>query len=455
MKQWFWALPCLLAASAAAVVLLGAKATEKADEQPVTLTMKLGEAADFAPVTLKTVQGYDLNYPNSWWEQEISFGENIQTESHFYSTLSQTRRQQAGRALFDRDHLSFTSNSVDEMMASEEIGWSDGYYKASDYLDKYEYTANFHGRRFGTDFPFPWLTTAVEEEDYTEIERHANGNGVYFSNQLSVVDCDTVPIELEDGWYFTLPNTFHGLCLADRSEPVRYEGSSGVFFLPTNEEGEFYTYNSEDGWLRAEQLYAIPVSSELDTVVLRMDWMEERGVFCLLMEKGDEFVLQLYDPAARKALPEVTLGEAFIQEDWTYNTCKATVQGDMLLILQGEGTGRPSRAMAVKISPQRETEVLLDKIFDTSGYYDNYALSQSDAGLFWAEDTFYVLETGSYDKAMLYALDEGGLKALGVLSPYMAEQESLGGGYGRNDFPEWLSVPWYLSRGWEEIYIMR
>lgn len=466
MKKWFFGLAGLGALSVAAVAVMSALVMAGVDDQPAQLEMALGQPSDFSPVALTGRMSDTNSLTTSWWEQTLTFGEDVQTESRFHSGFED---QNDFSAELDRTSVSLWSEDAagaPDLMNAFDDGRPVGRYLISDYIERYSYSLDFRGEAMGLGFdvPFPWLWSKVGEADCVEVDGPANSPnstttvGIY----SSVVSAKMTPIRLDGGWAFTLSNLFHGSRASDpdtgeQQEVLQYGGSSGIFFVATDENGAPEAYD-EMGQTVIQQLYDIPISSERDTIVLRLDWMPKRGLLCLLVSQSGQLELHLFDPASQELRTVLPLGPSVLgnNADALPDSCYVRIQGDLMLVLQGEGTGKPSRALVVQVDSQGSPTLLQDSAFDTSLYFDDYLLNRSDEGMLWRNHALYVLEIDDFwsSCAMLYAVGEDGLTAVGVLQNAGGAREEAVSFYRyREESLPFVMTPNFTYRGWGELSI--
>lgn len=466
MKKWFVSLIALAAAAAVSIAALSVSVMAGKDDQPAVLTMTAGEAADFAPVEIRALLS-DTDYDcTSWWEQTLTFDETgVRTDSRFHSGLERSREADFWTSTYSG---SLQSDPYTDILLEGFDSLPDGRNYVRDYLDCYSYYVNLP-QSFGfLQMEFPWLWSEVGPEDSIYVEE--SGRAVSMSGSISPLSAELSAIQLEDGWYFTLSNSFHGSRWADpktgeEGELIRYGGSSGIFRVPLDENGE-PALNDETGMVKPEQLFELPISSEGDTIVLRLDWLEQPGLFSLLASEGRELTLRLYDPVTGSVTDPLSLGESLLCEDRIVTTyeeniavsqsgvpdaCRVWVQGNLLLILQGD-SAEASRAIVLRISEDGRTELLLDTSFSaelTSG-------DRLDDWMLWQDGILYFIEASDWWGASihLYAVDTDGLRALGCLQNAGGRKEQEAGRYNWQYEQGSSRVPYPDYRGFQQVQLL-
>ena len=466
MKKWFVSLIALAAAAAVSIAALSVSVMVGKDDQPAVLTMTTGEAADFAPVEIRALLS-DTDYDStSWWEQALTFDEtDVRTDSCFHSGFERSREADLFMSAYSG---SLQSDPYTDILLEGLDSLPDGRNFVRDYLDRYSYYVNL-SQSFGfLQKEFPWLWSEVGPEDSIYVEE--SGRAISMSGSISPLSAELSAIQLQDGWYFTLPNSFHGSRWADpetgeEGELIRYGGSSGIFRVPLDEEGE-PALNPETGMAKPEKLFELPISSEGDIIVLRLDWLEEPGLFSLLSSEGRELTLRLYNPETGSVTEPLSLGESLLCEDRIVTTyeeniavsqsgvpdaCRVRAQGNLLLILQGD-SAEASRVMVLRISEDGRTELLMDTSFSaelTSG-------DRLDDWMLWQDGTLYFIEASDWWGASihLYAVDTDGLRALGCLQNAGGRKEQEAGRYNWAYEQGSSRVPYPDYRGFQQVQLL-
>lgn len=458
MKRWYRVLMGILAASAAGLTFMGAALMRHKNEMPAVIGLTAGGIADFAPVTV-SARLLDNDHDSiHWWEQTISFGEEVQTESRFVSGGKPAAFIESLRhasALQPNDWLWQDYTGGD--------GSRSGTYYVSDSTDHYSYSVHIweeweDGTMLFADVEYPWLRSAVGSDDKVVIEDYGNGSSI--RSHTSSFNGDIQLIRADGKYFFTLPNTFHGTTARKEDgtelETVAYSGSSGIFQLLQEEDGSLvYEWDDGGGLAQAEQLFALPISDELSNIVIRLDHMEKLGLLSLLTAEDGRLVLRLCDIGTGECGGPIDLGEAYVNGldagDSIPDDVRLKVQGDLILILRGGFGDQPSRATAVQVKTLNKAEILLDTVFDIENR--NY---RNDSWMAYEDGVLYFLEGNEWWSGSLRiaAVDENGVKAAGVLQNRTAEIESE---HAMHNFdfdphlPELLQSALTDTVGWDSI----
>lgn len=430
MKKWFCTMIALLAASAAALVFMGSAVMAKKEDMPAVITMEKGEISDFSAIGIRATL-LDNDYGSRhWWKQTITFGNEVETETSFFSQTEKVTREMAEK---ERVRSSSELRAFDYLWQRYTDGSTvSGTYYIKDLTDTYEYTISLweeyeDGRLITSEVDFPWLWSAVGSEDKVVVEKYDTAS--HISDHTSGLYADVRLLRIDGEYYFTLPNTFHGKRATSGDtgmelEIIEYGGSSGIFRLRQDTGGGLVYDDNAYSLAQAEQLFALPISSEDDTIVLRLDYLEKTGLLSLLSAEDGELILRLFDIGTGTCGEPVRLGDAFVNEkdaeDGIPDDVHVKAQDDVLMILKGGFGDQPSRAIVLQVDAQDEVQTLMDVTFDLENR--NY---RQDEWMVWQDGSLYYLEGSEWWSSSLRvaAIDQNGVRALGELQNLTARIE--------------------------------
>ena len=313
-----------------------------------------------------------------------------------------------------------------------------------------------------TEVEFPWLWSAVGSTDSVTVESYGN-SGYHTSTSTSELTSSLELIRANGDYYFTLPNWFHGRRGYDKdgneTEEIAYGGSSGIFRLMQDEEGELvydWGENGEGkGMAQAEQLFALPVSSELNNIVLRLDHLEKLQLLSLLTAEDGILNLRLFDIGTGTCSDPIPLGSAFVgekdAEDGLPDEVKLCSQDDKILILTGGFGDQPSRAMVIEVQTLHTVDILMDVTFDIENR--NY---RRDDWILFEDGVLYFLEGNEWlsSELRLAAVDQNGVRAFGILKNEVSSIEAAAAG---TNYHYGTSLPGFFAGvttqffGWGEV----
>ncbi|MBQ4049995.1 MAG: hypothetical protein IJD13_00045, partial [Oscillospiraceae bacterium] len=317
MRKWLYAAVSLLCAAVFALIFMGSALMEHKSKMPAVLDMQIGEISDFAPVRID-MQLSDGEFNNRhWWDQTVSFDESVHTQSLFHSQIAPSQRE------ISRHSTTLQAqNWIWEQLLEPETS---GVYYVKDVIDRYSYSVSiweeWDDRIMVTEVDFPWFWSAVGSTDSVTVENYG-ANGYHTSTGTSELSASMNLIRANGDYYFTLPNWFHNRHVFDEHgnelEVIAYGGSSGIFRLMLDEEGEpVYDYDENgegSGLAQAEQLFALPISNGLDNIVLRLDHLEKLQLLSLLTSENGVLTLRLFDIGTGTCSDPIPLGSAFVNE---------------------------------------------------------------------------------------------------------------------------------------------
>lgn len=458
MRKWLYTAVALLCAAFFALIYMGTALVDRKNEMPAVIDMQIGEVSDFAPVGLSMVLS-DQIYPcKQWWDQTVSFDEEIHTRSLFHSQTKAAERELSRHSTT----LQAQSWLWEELLNPE----TSGVHYVKDVIDRYTYSISvweeWDDRMMVTEIDFPWLWSAVGSTDSVTVESYGN-SGYHTTTGTSEFAASMDLIRANGNYYFTLPNWFHGQRVFDKDgnelEEIAYGGSSGIFRLMLDEEGEpVYDYDENGegrGLAQAEQLFALPISSELDNIVLRLDHLEELQLLSLLTSEKGVLTLRLFDIGTGTCSDPIPLGSAFVNEtdaeDGVPDEIMLKAQNDKILMLMGGFGDQPSRALVLQVETLNSISVLLDVTFDIENR--NY---RKDEWMLFDEGILYFLEGNEWwdSELRLAAVDKTGIRAFGILKNETAAIETAAAG---TNFDYASNLPLFFADatsqflGWGEI----
>ncbi|MBR6790472.1 MAG: hypothetical protein IKM31_06380 [Oscillospiraceae bacterium] len=465
MRKWLYGAVSLLCAAALALIFMGTALLQPKNDMPAVIEMQVGEVSDFAAVMLQ-MELSDSNYERQhWWDQTVTFDGEVQTRTVF--------RSQTSSVGWYPDLRSSTTLQGDDWLWQQYTGGDgskSGTFYIKDETDHYSYTVSIweeweDGGMLVTDVEFPWLRSAVGSDDKVVIEDWGNGSSI--SEHTSVLTTDMDFVRVNGEYYFSLPNRFHGRHAASEEglelEEIAYEGSSGIFRILRDEEGGMiydWDENGEgSGYVKAEQLVEVPISSEDDTIVVRMDHLEKLQLLSLLTVEDGELILRLFDIGTGSCGDPIPLGNAFVSEkdaeDGMPNELKFRAQGDKILILQGGFGDMPSRALALEVEALDEVKILLDVNFDIENR--NY---RRDDWMLYEDGVLYFLEGSEWwgSELRLTAVDKDGVKAFGILKSAVGAAEYTGASYNfeyETDLPGFFLAGYPEFLGWNDVTLSK
>ena len=241
--------------------------------------------------------------------QTISFGQENQV-TNCYTTQIQKRKEVSPFKLQMNLWTTALKNQYESLKQQKESGTNQNYHDFYYISPSMSYL--FWEMYLGHEDASPFLKVRIPENAITKsLESNSSDQSIYPTFHQS---CDSVIID--DRMYLTYYNWELNQSFTDSDQgsiPMDYEGVSGLFYIPLNEgvpvDEVRPLFHDKISTKYIPKLLEIEVSSNKDTVVLKMGAVFNDSKIALVVKEGENLVLYLYDIRKNAMLEPFVIGK--------------------------------------------------------------------------------------------------------------------------------------------------